>query len=77
MTTFIAVCLGLITLELAILIVALLLAFLRVRSASKAVEIVAYRLEEKIVRFSSNAWMRALQGAVSVAGGFLRGRRRD
>lgn len=77
MMTFIAICLGIMALELAVIIAVMFAAFLRIRSASTAVEVAAYRLDEKIVSFSSSAWMRGLSGAAAIASGLLKGLRRN
>ncbi|MBI4377343.1 MAG: hypothetical protein HY549_12960 [Elusimicrobia bacterium] len=75
MMTFIAVCIAVIAVELGILIVALAFAVFRIQKTARAVEIVAFRLEDRLLNFGSNIWMRALQGAASVAGGLWKSRR--
>lgn len=80
MMTFVAVCLGLITLELGILIVGLLVAILRVRQAAQAVEVLAYRVEEQVLTFGNgmrSGWFKALQAGASLVGGLWTARRRE
>lgn len=48
MDTFIAVCLGLIVLELAVMIAVFTAAMLKVKDAAQAVEIAAYRVDQEV-----------------------------
>jgi hypothetical protein len=78
MTTFIAVCLGLIVLELGVLVAALAYAALKVQKTAQAVEVLTYRVEEQVSTFGNgihSGWMKALQVGASLAGGIWRGRR--
>lgn len=79
MTTVIAVCLVIITVELGILIVALVIASLRMRDAARAIEVLAYRVEEQVLSFGNgmrSGWMKALQTGASLVGSFVGARRR-
>lgn len=51
MVTFIAVCLALIVVELAVMIAVSCAALLKVRDAAQAVEIAAYRLDQEVLSF--------------------------
>lgn len=76
--TFIAVCVGLIALELGVLCVGLLVAVFRVKRAAEAFEVLTYRLEEQLLHFSNgmrSGWLKVLQAGVSVAGSFWKSRR--
>lgn len=78
MQTFIAVCLGLIVLELGILVAALAYAALKVQKTAQAVEVLTYRVEEQVSTFGNglqSGWMKALQVGASLAGGIWKGRR--
>lgn len=69
MDTFIAVCLGLIVLELAVMIAVFSVAMLKVRDAASAVEVAAYRVDEEVHVFGESlrsGWMGALKNVVSV-----------
>jgi hypothetical protein len=75
MDTFIAVCLGLIVVELAVMIGVFAVAMLRVRDAAQAVEVAAYRVDQEVQGFSEtlhSGWAKALKGIVSVGLGFFR-----
>lgn len=79
MNTFIAVCLGLITLELGVLIVVLIAALLKIRQAAQAVEVLSYRLEEGVGEISStlsSGWLKILPAAATFLGGWWSGRKR-
>ncbi len=49
MDTFIAVCLGLIVLELGIMIGVFVVVMLRVKDAASAVEVAAYRVDQEVL----------------------------
>ncbi len=80
MTNFIALCLGLITLELGVVVAFLVLTLVRVQRTAEAVEILAYRIDEQVDavgRTVRSGWGSALGAAASFAGGWFSGRRRD
>jgi hypothetical protein len=54
MTTFIAVCLGLIVLELGIMIAVFSYAMLKLRDAAQAVEVAAYRVDQEVLSFGQS-----------------------
>ena len=69
MDTFIAVCLGLIVVELAVMIAVFAVAMLRVRDAASAVEVAAYRVDQEVQSFGESmrsGWASALKNVVSV-----------
>ncbi len=68
MQTFIAVCLGLITLELGIAITAFALAMCKVGKAAQAVEVLAYRVDQQVEGFSATVRSGWFQGAQTVLG---------
>lgn len=75
MDTFIAVCLGLIVVELAVMIGVFAAAMLRVRDAAKAVEVAAYRVDQEVQTFGESlrsGWISALKNVVSVGMRFFR-----
>lgn len=75
MTTFIAVCLALIVLELAVMIAVFCVAMLKVKDAAQAVEVAAYRVDEEVLTFGQSlrtGWGSALKSVVSVALQFFR-----
>ncbi len=68
MTTFLAVCLGLIVLELAILIAVLAAPLLKVRDAAQAVEVAAYRVDQEVLSLGQSlrsGWGQAARTVVS------------
>ena len=76
----IAICLGLIVVELAVALIFFVLAILHVRQAARAVEVLTYRVDEEVDHFGGvlrSGWMRSLQAFASVAAGFWTGRRKD
>lgn len=78
MMIFVAVCLGLIVLELGILVGALAYAALKVQKTAQAVEVLTYRVEEQVSSFGNglqSGWLKALQVGASLAGGVWRSRR--
>lgn len=80
MTTLIAVCAVIITLELALGLAFFIAGLLRIQQAARAIEVLAYRLDEEVDHAGSlmrSGWMKALQSAASVAFGIWSGRRRD
>lgn len=75
METFIAVCLGLIVLELGAFIAVGIYAFLKVKRAAQAVEVAAYKMENRVEETLSNGWVgTGVKAALAVAGHFI-GRR--
>ena len=69
MDTFIAVCLGLIVVELAVMIGVFAVAMMRVRDAASAVEIAAYRVDQEVQTFGESmrtGWVQTLKSLVSV-----------
>ena len=75
MDTFIAVCLGLIVVELAVMIAVFASAMLRVRDAASAIEIAAYRVDQEVQTFGESmrtGWAQALKGVLSVGLKFFR-----
>ena len=69
MDTFIAVCLGLIVVELAVMIAVFAIVMLRVRDAASAVEIAAYRVDQEVQTFGESmrtGWFSAVKGALAV-----------
>lgn len=68
MTTFIAVCAGLIVVELGILVAIFVVALLKVRDAAQAVEVTAYRVDQEVLSFGESmrsGWGTALRTALS------------
>jgi len=75
METFIAVCLGLIVLELGAFIAVGIYAFLKVKQAAQAVEVTAYKMEHRVEQTLSNGWVgTAVKAGMALAGHFA-GRR--
>ena len=75
MTTFIAVCLALIVLELAVAIAVFSAAMLKVRDAAQALEVAAYRVDSEVESFSAtmrSGWGSAFKGLLSAGMSFLR-----
>ena len=75
MDTFIAVCLALIVVELAIVIGVFAVAMLRVRDAAQAVEVAAYRVDREVQTFGESmrtGWAQTLKGMLSVGLRFFR-----
>jgi hypothetical protein len=75
MDTFIAVCLALIVVELAVVIGVFAVAMLRVRDAAQAVEVAAYRMDKEVQTFGESmrtGWAQALKGVLSVGLRFFR-----
>ncbi|MDE2039899.1 MAG: hypothetical protein KGO96_09255 [Elusimicrobia bacterium] len=74
MTTFIAVCMGLLVLEIGLILAAVLFLTLRVKNSAKAVEVLAYRIEDQVLSVRSG-WGKALQSVASFLGGYFSGRK--
>lgn len=75
MTTFIAVCLGLIVLELAVMITVFCVAMLKLRDAAQAVEITAYRVDQEVSSVGQglrSGWGQVLKTVLSAGFAFLR-----
>ena len=73
----IAICLGMIVIELAVALVFFVLAILHVRQAARAVEVLTYRVDEEVDHFGTvmrSGWVRSIQAMASVAAGFWTGR---
>jgi uncharacterized membrane protein (Fun14 family) len=73
-TNFIAVCMGLLVLELGLILGAVVFLVLRIKKSAEAVEVLAYRVEDKVMSFKTG-WIHALQGAASLLTGFMTSRR--
>lgn len=74
MMTFMAVCMGLLVLEIGLILAAIVFLVFRVKKSAQAVEVLAYRLEDQVLSFRTG-WIRALQGAASVVTGFMSARK--
>lgn len=72
--TFIAVCLGILVLEMTLVLGAIAVLVLRVSKAVKAVELMVLRIEDKFASLKTS-WMRVFQGAGGVLSGFVGARR--
>jgi hypothetical protein len=75
MDTFIAVCLGLIVLELAIMIGVFAYVMLRVKDAAAAVEVAAYRVDQEVLSAGEtlrSGWGGALKTILSAGLSFIR-----
>jgi len=75
MTTFIAVCLALIVVELAVMIAVFSVAMLKVRDAAQAVEVAAYRVDQEVLTFGESmrsGWVATLKNLAGVAVQFFR-----
>jgi len=75
MDTFIAVCLGLIVLELAVMIAVFSVAMLKLRDAAQAVEVAAYRVDQEVLSLGQSVrsgWGSAFKTMLSAAFTFLR-----
>ena len=71
METFIAVCLGLITLELSVITVFVVLTLIRVGRAARAVEVLVYRVDggfEAIGSAMRSGWVRTVGALANIAG---------
>lgn len=79
MEIFIAVCLGLITLELGVIVAAILVAVFRVHRIAQAAEVLVYRVDQEIEYLGStmrSGWMRTLGAVANFAGGWWSSRRK-
>lgn len=68
MDTFIAVCLGLIVVELGVMIAVFVVAMLKIKDAAQAVEVAAYRVDQEVLAFGETArsgWFGAFQGLLT------------
>lgn len=75
MDTFIAVCLGLIVLELAAMIAVFIVVMLRVKDAAAAVEVAAYRVDQEVLSVGEtfrSGWGGTLSAIVSAGMSLLR-----
>lgn len=75
MDTFIAVCLALIVVELAVMIAVFAVAMIKVRDAAQAVEIAAYRVDQEVQTLGESmraGWISSLKNLVSVGMAFFR-----
>lgn len=72
METVIAVSLALIALELAVFIAVGVFTFLKIQKAAQAVEVTAYRMEDRVEQTLSNGWVNTgVKAAVAVASHFM------
>ncbi|OGS39246.1 MAG: hypothetical protein A2506_06700 [Elusimicrobia bacterium RIFOXYD12_FULL_66_9] len=77
MDTFIAVCLALIVVELAVMIVVFCMAMFKVRDAAQAVEVAAYRVDQEVLTVGQSlrsGWGTALKTVLSAGLQLFRGR---
>lgn len=68
MDTFIAVCLGLIVVELGVMIAVFVVAMLKIKDAAQAVEVAAYRVDQEVLTFGQvmrSGWVGAFQSLLS------------
>ena len=75
MDTFIAVCLALIVVELAVMIAVLAAAMVKVRNAAQAVEIAAYRVDQEVSSLGASmrsGWVSSLKSLLSLGLQFFR-----
>ena len=75
MDTFIAVCLALIVVELAVMIGVFTFVMLRVKDAAAAVEVAAYRVDQEVLSVGEtfrSGWGGALRTVISAGLSFLR-----
>ena len=75
MTTFIAVCMGLIVLELAVMIGVFSFTMLKVRDAAQAVEVAAYRVDQEVLTLGQSVrsgWGTTFKTLLSAGLMFLR-----
>lgn len=74
MDTFIAVCLALIVVELAVMIAVFAVAMVKVRDAASAVEVAAYRVDQEVQGFGESmreGWVSSLKNILSLGFKFL------
>ena len=72
--TFIAVCMGILAVEMTLVLGAIIFLALRVSRAVQSVEVLIYKIEDKVASFKTG-WMRAFQGAAGLFTGFLGARK--
>lgn len=75
MTTFIAVCMGLIVVELGVMIAVFAVAMVKVRDAASAVEVAAYRVDQETAALGESlrsGWVATLKNIVGVGMQFFR-----
>ncbi len=75
MNTFIAVCLALIVVELAVMIGVFAYVMLRVKDAAAAVEVAAYRVDQEVLRAGEtlrSGWLGTLKTIVSAGLSLIR-----
>ena len=75
MDTFIAVCLALIVIELAVMIAVFAVAMIKVRDAAQAVEVAAYRVDQEVLTIGESmrtGWVGALKNIFTLGMTFLR-----
>lgn len=74
MQTFMAVCLGIIALELGIVIAAVSITACKVSRAAQAVEMLAYRVDEQVEGIGeamSSGWFQGAKAILGVFGNFF------
>lgn len=72
--TFIAVCMGILALEMTVVLGAVIFLALRVSRAVQSVEVLVYKLEDKVAAFKTG-WMRVFQGAAGLVTGVMGARK--
>lgn len=75
MDTFIAVCLALIVLELAVMIGVFVITMMRIKDAAAAVEVAAYRVDQEVLSVGEtlrSGWGGALSTIISAGFSLLR-----
>ncbi|MDD5303888.1 MAG: hypothetical protein PHS14_12380 [Elusimicrobia bacterium] len=75
MDTFIAVCLGLIVLELGIMIAVFIFVMLKVKDAASAVEVAAYRVDQEVLSVGEtlrSGWLGTLKTVFSAGLSLMR-----
>ncbi len=80
MSNALTICVAIIALELAIVVVVLAVALVKIGQAAKAVEVLAYRIEDRVAgfgRWTSSGMFSGLEGVARFLGGFLGARRRN
>jgi hypothetical protein len=80
MQTFMAVCLAIIALELGVACAAFVLMALGLREAARAIEMLAYRVDEEVEQVGSamrSGWVKSLQTLAGVVSGVWFNRKRD
>ncbi len=79
MPHFLDICVALIAVELAIVVVVLAVALVKIGQAAKAVEVLAYRIEDRVAgfgRWTNAGLVSGLEGVARFLGGFFGARRR-